>query len=90
MTDSVVQGDELFAWQVQEPDGRWSLVGAMVGPDLATGLTVHTPLIHRNKDLVAQDMKRMAESHARGTGQPLRLVRFSIAEVLQDNTDETH
>jgi hypothetical protein len=70
-------GDHLYAWQVQEPDGRWSMVGAMV---VAVG--THMPLIHRDYDVVMQ-FKDYALSHASMTGQKLRLARFALAEVLE-------
>lgn len=68
-------GDNLFAWQVQEPDGQWSLIMSMV-PGVGNAV-----LIHRKLDVVGQ-MRPLAEAHARGTGQPLRLARFALAERL--------
>jgi hypothetical protein len=70
-------GDSLYAWQVQESDGRWSMVGALV-PQTGT----HQPLIHRRLDIVER-FGPLARAHAEGTGQPLRLARFDLTEVLQ-------
>jgi hypothetical protein len=77
-------GNELYAWQVQEPDGRWSMVGAMIPPtnDLGLPSGAHLPLIHRSLKVVDL-MRPFAEAHAAQTGQPLRLARFSLAEVLE-------
>ena len=70
MTD----GDTLYAWQVQEPDGKWSLVGALI-PSLGT----HSPLIHRSLDIVRDNFGPLAREHADRTGQRLRLARFDRA-----------
>ena len=70
-------GDELWAWQVQEPSGGWSLVGAMIG-DPDTGEGMHTPLIHRNQEVVEKFMEPLARSHAEATGQKLRLAHFIL------------
>jgi hypothetical protein len=69
-------GSRLYAWQVQEPDGRWSLVGAIV-PGLG-----HMPLISRSSD-IARKTAGIARDHARQTNQELRLARFDLAEVME-------
>ena len=69
-------GDELFAWQVQEPDGRWSMVAAGIDSD------TQMPLIHRSLDIMER-FRPIAELHARTTNQPLRLAKFSLATVLE-------
>lgn len=71
-------GDQLYAWQVQESDGRWSMVGAVL-PNMTWG---HVPLIHRDLGVVRR-MRELAENHAEQTGQPLRLVKFEITETLE-------
>ena len=63
-------GDTLWAWQVQEPDGKWSMVGALVGD-------THMPLIHRNRDVMDQTAL-LAKNHAEQTGQKLRLAEFHL------------
>jgi hypothetical protein len=70
-------GDALYAWQVQEYDGRWSMVGALI-PETGT----HSPLIHREL-MIVRRMEGLARAHAEGTGQPLRLVKFTVTEVLE-------
>ena len=75
MTDG--DGDTLYAWQVREPDGRWSMVGALL-----PGVGEHVPLIHRDL-LMIRRMEGLARNHAEQTGQPLRLVKFGITEVLE-------
>ena len=56
------------------------MVGTMIpGP---AGTSMHTPLIHRNLDVVEQ-MRPLAEVHAAATDQPLRLARFTVTEVLE-------
>lgn len=70
-------GNTLWAWQVQEPSGSWSMVGAFI-PAMHT----HSPLIHRNERMV-RSWKNLAERHAKRTGQPLRLVRLEVVETLE-------
>jgi hypothetical protein len=78
---SATDGNELYCWQVQEPGGEWSMVGRLMA-NPATGTAFHTPLIHRNRDVVNQ-MRPLAEAHAAATNQPLRLSRFTLTEVLE-------
>jgi hypothetical protein len=73
-----VDGDSIYAWQVQEPDGKWSIVAASV-PSLGNETW---PLIHRDMAFVKHRLKPLAEQHAQLTGQPLRLARFNLVEVL--------
>jgi hypothetical protein len=71
------EGDTLWAWQVQEPDGKWSMVGAMM-PSPVPGLPdTHTPLVHRKRE-VAMMMAQLAAAHSTQTGQPLRLAEFVL------------
>jgi hypothetical protein len=69
-------GSTLYAWQVQEPDGRWSMVGALV-PELGT----HTPLVHR-KMAVVRRFEQLAREHAVRTNQKLRLAKFVLDSVV--------
>lgn len=69
-------GDELFAWQVQEPDGRWSMVAAGIDSD------AQMPLIHRSLEIMER-LRPFAELHAKMTDQPLRLAKFELATVLE-------
>jgi hypothetical protein len=71
-----MDGDTLYAWQVEEPDGRWSMVGALI-PE--TG--INTPLIHRSYQII-KSFEQLARNHAERTSQPLRLARFVLEEVL--------
>lgn len=81
---SATDGNEIYVWQVQEPTGDWSMVGAMIPPDAGPGLptAVHTVLIHRDRT-VAEQLRPLAQMHAADTGQPLRLARFTVTEVLE-------
>lgn len=69
-------GSDLYAWQVQEPDGRWSMVGAFI-----PGVGDHAPLIHRDL-LIVRRLEGYARAHSTATGQTLRLAKFTLAEVL--------
>jgi hypothetical protein len=77
VTVTVGDGNTIYAWQVQEPDGRWSMVGALI-PELGT----HSPLVHRDL-LLMRRLEGTARGHAEATGQPLRLARFDLAELLE-------
>jgi hypothetical protein len=80
------EGDTLWAWQVQEPDGKWSMVGALLPEPLAgMGTSTHTPLIHRKHEVVIM-MADLAKGHARVTGQPLRLAEFALVNQWQEPT----
>ena len=70
-------GNTIYAWQVQEPDGRWSMVGALILETMT-----HTPLVHRDLLLIRR-MEVHARAHAKTTSQPLRLAKFTLAEVLE-------
>lgn len=68
-------GNSIYAWQVREPDGRWSMIGMMIDGN-------HTPLIHRDPELI-DAMKPLAVAHAAQMGAPLRLMQFIGTEVAQ-------
>jgi hypothetical protein len=71
-------GDSLYAWQVQEPDGRWSMVAAGFSVD------VQMPLIHRSLEFIQSDtIRALAEAHADVTSQPLRLAHFTLSDVVE-------
>jgi hypothetical protein len=69
-------GDTLWAWQVQEPDDQWSLILTLI-PGVGSAV-----LVHRRLDIIGK-MRPLAEGHSKATGQPLRLARFALAEVLE-------
>lgn len=75
MTDN---GDTLYAWQVQEPDGSWSIIGAIV-PGLNDMVM---PLVGRSHALMGK-VAPIAIDHARITGQRLRFAEFGLDEVLR-------
>lgn len=76
-----MMGDELYAWQVQEPDGRWSMIGTQLA-----GSEMYLPMIHRDLQVI-QNMTTLAKNHARQTGQRLRLAHFALSEVLPNGAD---
>ena len=78
---SATDGNELYVWQAQEASGEWSMIGVVI-PDPVSGIPLHTPLIHRKRDVVLE-MRELAERHAIATGQPLRLARLTLTEVLE-------
>ena len=69
-------GDELWAWQVLE-DGEWGTISTVV-PEVG-----HAILVSRNKAIVTEFMRPLAEAHAKEFGLPVRLARFALAEVVE-------
>lgn len=69
-------GDALYAWQVQEPDGGWAIVGALV-----PGIDMVMPLVGRSREAIVR-AGPIARTHALEAGQHLRFVRFDLGEVL--------
>lgn len=76
------EGNTVWAWQAQEFDGRWSMVGALV--EYGDGTAVHQPLIHRSREVVQDRLRPVAMEHAVRTHQPLRLARFDISETIEE------
>lgn len=71
-------GDELWAWQVEEKPDMWSMVGALLPDPLGSGALTHTPLLGRDRDIVENKMGPFARRHAESTGQALRLAHFKL------------
>jgi hypothetical protein len=67
--------EALFAWTTRLPDGSSSLVGALIADH-------HTPLIATRLD-VAASLYPLAAAHAKASGQPVFLERFTYAETLE-------
>jgi hypothetical protein len=66
--------DELFAW-ITERAGSPRLIGTMVGG-------FHTPLVF-SEERMAKLAEPLATEHGRQLGQPVRLVHFKSARVLE-------
>lgn len=67
---------ELWAWLVLERDGSEGIVAAVL-PGVGT-----VPLVVAT-GRVAELMRPYAEVHARVSGRPVRLVRFSEVETVE-------
>ena len=75
--DSPDNGNELWAWQAQETDGRWSLIGLSVD-----GGDAYVPIIHRSPEFI-ESVRPLALRHVQtGNGEALRLVKLT-AEVVE-------
>ena len=62
--DTPDNGDELWAWQAQESDGRWSLIGLSVD-----GGKAYAPIIHRSLEFI-ESVRPLAINHVRsGNGE---------------------
>jgi hypothetical protein len=68
--------DALYAWVVTEPDGGEGVASAQIGD-------THWPLIGADMDRV-KTLRMFAEAVRRQTGYPVRLVRFSQREKLEE------
>lgn len=68
---------ELFAWVSRMPNGRLVIVGLFNGVN-------HLPMVTMNREVITGEVGRMcAMSHHEATGQPVYLMRFAHAEVLE-------
>lgn len=86
-------GDYLWAWQSQQPDGTWSVIsmGFMTAPEdipLAQGprytdSQMALVLVHRDRNVALNDpvFRTAVASHRATYGQPVRLARFGLDEV---------
>lgn len=72
-------GETMYAWITDVPDGTTTVVGAMF---MHGGQLMHMPLVGMKRSLI-EDLRAIAESHRITTGQPVRLVRFGLQEVLE-------
>lgn len=78
-------GSELYAWQVQEADGRWGVISMGYQLDLPGGRTptFHLDvLVHRDLEIARKQMGPIAAKHRQAEGKPIRLVRFQLTDVL--------
>ena len=70
-----MNGDTVYVWQEQTGDG-WGVIVAfipMVG--------FHGPLLSRD-EAIAQEFGAIARGHGRANGNPIRLARFALEEVI--------
>ena len=66
--DTPDNGNELWAWQAQETDGRWSMIGLSIDDD------AYVPIIHRSLELI-ESVRPLAIRRAQtGNSEALRLV----------------
>lgn len=63
----------MWAWVVEEPDGRVGIIGA--GPVRGGQL----PLQSRNR-LLVERLRDVAEAHGRAAGSPVRMVHLVEAD----------
>lgn len=86
-------GNVLWGWQSQEPDGRWSLIAMFVTTAEAAArltpaqLRAVAPemmvLIHRDP-AVARSWRTQAMLHRDRYGQPVRFARFDLNVVVEE------
>jgi hypothetical protein len=66
----------MYAWIATEPDGGESVCGAMIGGGMM-------PLVGADMDRI-KSLRRLAQVTHKATGCPVRLVRFSKREDLEE------
>jgi hypothetical protein len=66
----------LYAWVATEPDGGEGVCSAQIGD-------IHFPLVGADMDRM-KSVRDFAEIAHRATGYPVRLVRFSRRENLEE------
>lgn len=67
----------LWAWMVQEADGRWGIIAALI-PGLGPSQLVF------GSEKTAQVARPVAVSHHMNSGRPVRLVRFEGLAVVEE------
>lgn len=85
-------GSELYAWQVQEADGRWGVIsmGYHIQTPRGASPKLHLDvLVHRDLD-VARSMGSIANRHRQSEGKPIRLARFQLTDVLVSKGGAAH
>lgn len=70
-------GDVIYGWQEQTPDGAWGFVAAYIPLIGLPG-----PLHHRSEQIAREMFGPIARDHCARSGNPLRLARFQLTEVL--------
>lgn len=70
------QHPPLWAWMVQAADGRWGVIGAII-PRMG-----NAQLVAGSEETIRL-LRPFAEAHHRASGDPVRLVRFAGAEVVE-------
>jgi hypothetical protein len=68
--------DALYAWVATEPDGGEGVCSAQIGE-------IHMPLVGADIDRI-KSLRDYAELVRRATGYPVRLLRFSRREDLEE------
>jgi protein gp37 len=68
--------DALYAWVATEPDGGEGVCSFQLG-------NTHMPLVGADMDRI-KSLRRFAEIIRRASGCPIRLVRFSTREDLEE------
>jgi hypothetical protein len=68
--------DALYAWVATEPDGGEGVCSTQIGD-------MHFPLVGADMDRI-KSFRQHAEMIHRATGYPVRLVRFSRREDLEE------
>lgn len=74
---SAAEHPPLWAWMVQEADGRWGIIGAII-PGVGQAQLVF------GSRKTAEVMRPVAAGHHQQSGRPVRLVRFDGAAVVED------
>jgi hypothetical protein len=86
-------GNILWGWQSQQPDGSWSLIAMFLATEKqaatmtpeqlrASGTELHV-LVHRDPR-IARGFRTQAMAHRDRFGQPVRFARFDLAFVVEE------
>jgi hypothetical protein len=75
----------MHAWVVEEENGEEGIVGAVIQAGALPGLGL-IPLVYggERSPAVLKGMRDAAMGHAHRTGLPVRLIRFSTREVVEE------
>jgi len=70
--------ETLYAWTETDPEGGEGVIFAFI-PAIGIG----GPLQHRNRRIIENQFRLIAEKHAKSTGHKVRLVKFTRSETLE-------
>jgi hypothetical protein len=70
-------GDVLYAWQIEQPDGAWGIIAAILpwNPDLGP-----MSFVMRDANLAAT-VTDLAKAHGEAQGRAVRLGKFRLEEA---------
>lgn len=76
-----IVGNILYAWQEQADEGWGNIAATIVLGEIGPTMSL---LVTRQEFIARTMYGPIARAHAERTGNPVRLARFTLAEVLEE------